>query len=165
MQTQQGKPALSPTAQEIQDLVKAVVAEIAAQTCAEGEEPDTLKPFPAGFVPCISLDNAPVHTRAKEAMVAQHMPCTFERIPPYSPDIHKVIEHVHGIVQRAFQRNLLRRSAENLPDTVPELFATMRSIFDRKVTTTLVRKDILSLQATLQAIIDNKGRYPERKLR
>jgi hypothetical protein len=163
-QTQQGKPAQSPTAEEIQDLVKTVVAEVAAQTCAAGEQPDILKPFPHGFVPCISLDNAPVHTRAKVALVAQHVPCTFEEIPPYSPDIHKVIEHVHAIVHQAFMARLRRCQVDNLPESMSDVFRIVRHLFKTKITTAGIQEDILSLQATLQAIINRGGQWPEKSL-
>ena len=165
-QTGAGKLAKSPTWEEIKDIVKAMLARVASMTCAAGERPTADKPFPHGFTPNISLDNAACHNKAKAEMRADPtVHATFDDIPPYSPDIHKCIEHVHAVLHQAFVETLTHTKADALPDTVPELFQLVQRLFQTRITVRMVQADILSLQRTLAAIVDGNGAYPVKALR
>lgn len=54
-----------------------------------------------------SYDNPSIHKAAEEML--EKMGITQNervRLPPYSPDMHKVIEHAHANVARIFQNHL-----------------------------------------------------------
>ena len=137
---------------------------VRAMTCALGELPSKAKPFPFGFKPIFSLDNASVHKTAMEdPKWLQEHPWINNRqkLPCYSGDLHKVVEHAHGVVSRAF-KNRLRNTAAH--DTVAEYCDDVAAIF-YKLKPESIKKDVLSLTQTCQQVIQLHGEYPAKKYR
>jgi hypothetical protein len=134
-----------------------------------GQQPTDSKPFPPGMVPIISLDNASIHVKAKQ-LAKKGVPRLFPgksvkfwELPAYSPDIHKVIEHVHGTVYNAFKKQLIE--CDSRPETWEPFFGMVKAAFLEHVTTASVRGDIASLQETLKQIVEAKGGWPSKKYR
>lgn len=105
--------------------------------------------------PIFSLDNAPVHCDVEEIFgVGSRVP-----LPPYSPDMHKVIEHVFNYVrQYVLVQRLPALAADNVntpqsrhfwPALVEEALFT--------VTAESIREDISSLRDTYEYILKFKG--------
>jgi len=159
------KAAKTPNSDEIVDIVRDLLARIQKCICAAGEQPCATKPFPAGFKPRISLDNAACHTRAKAVLREDPAFCAAAELvdlPPWSPDLHKVIEHTHANLQRVFLDHL--GDSPSYED-VPAMFAKLQQLFQKHITAESVQKDVLSLQHTAEAIIKCDGYYPDKALR
>lgn len=161
--------AKTPTAKEITDFLSDVEEAVQQMKCKPGEQPSSDKPFPPDFVPLISLDNAAVHVKAIEDYVKQSADPTMARFrfscspPPYSPDLHKVIEHVHGTVCTAFNKQLQDLKAE--PKSIVQLYNKLEDIFYSMTTAASVQKDVDSLQETFKQVIDLEGAFPPAKYR
>lgn len=89
-------------------------------------------------------------------------PRFYLRPPAWSPDLHKVIEHVHGIVSSAWKKQLMQMQPQS---TIQEYTQVVKSIFDEKIKCSSVQKDILSLQDTFKQVIALGGAYPAKKYR
>jgi hypothetical protein len=130
-------------------------------------QPTPDKPIPARCVPIFSMDNASVHVRLRDvfALGQLKMPkSSFDcSPPPYSGDLHKVIEHVHGTLCSAFERWLERQT--KMPDTLEELYAKLEAMFYDIITPESVQKDVASLQDTFKEVIRLGGQNPARKFR
>lgn len=156
--------AKAPTAQEIQDFLADLFKKIKQMTCAPGEAPGPSKPFLPTYQPMISLDNASIHIKAVEdkEWLRQH-PWGGRRLPlpPYSPDIHKVIEHVHGTITNTFRERL--RALKQPHGTVLEYYQEVEDIFYQKFSSDGVSRDQQSLQLTCREILKQNGGYPPQK--
>lgn len=164
------RPARSPTAEEMADFIMEVLDYINSHKYPYGSEPTADKPFPSTFIPLISLDNAAVHMRLREvfpysAECGVLNPIAFNQCspPPYSPDMHKVIEHPHGTICSALNRWLERRKT-NLPN-IWEVFKKLEQLFYQLITPESVQKDIKSLKCTFKKVVQLKGAWPPRKYR
>ena len=114
MQVKQGRklrPAKSTTKEEIQDIIKLWWPK--AQ-----EEMEKL-----GLKPLLSMDNIKIQKAAKVAGIKRWDKVT---LPPYSPDMHKVVEHFIGNLKGALHKRLYRSSSKITSKLVQEL---LREIF------------------------------------
>ena len=86
-----------------------------------------------------------------------------DRLPllEYSPDIHKVIEHVHSNLQQQFSM-VLREDATINP---PQQYVSLLLKLFHELQQASIKRDVKSLKGTLQAIIDIGGDWPEKRLR
>jgi hypothetical protein len=82
--------------------------------------------------------------------------------PAYSPDMHKVIEHVHGTVVTAFRKQL--REMVKPHTTIIQYCKMVEKLF-YAITPQSVQDDIRSLEATWHEVIKCEGGYPSRKFR
>ena len=106
----------------------------------------------------ISYDNAGAHNAAaKDVPGLNKLP-----LPAKSPDMHKVVEHVHGWLTQKMQLWLLQRGATKV--TPPDAWAELERLF-KSYPTESVAKDVASLPETYQAIIDAGGAYPLKRFR
>ena len=122
-----------------------------ARACAA----DDPAAFPEGIA--ISLDNAKWHKAWQNAPPED---IAVRTVPPYSPDIHKVVEHpLHAFEMRwkkAFTLNTRVTSCEGAMALASEVL--------RQTTAESVHKDIKSLHATLESIERNGGDWADRSL-
>lgn len=157
MQTKKGGksvPSRAPAAAEIQ----AFIEETAAKLQAHPAVPASFKPH---FKTLWSLDNAPVHGTAISSTWPTKPAGLFGVVspPPYSPDMHKVIEHVHAIVCTEFMDWIVKHP-NVVYSTIEEYFDRLEHIFYTVITSESVRKDVASLQLTYAKIIEAGGGYP-----
>jgi hypothetical protein len=118
------------------------------------------------FKPLWSLDNAPVHGTA----ISGPWPTRPEGLwnvvspPPYSPDLHKVIEHVHARVCTEFM-DWIVKNPNTAYDCIEDYYARLEYMFQEIITPESVRKDVDSLLQTFAKVLEAGGGYPEPKYR
>lgn len=156
MQTKKGDPARGPTSEEFLHVMKDFRGE-ALKVAAQ--HPSV---FTTGVRPKFSFDNPPIHNRAALATI-DIKPEDRVRLPPRSPDMHKVIEHIFGTLTRAMNVSLAKDPTLN---TVPKYKAELERLFKSVITPESVRKDVASLPATYDCILnDVDGGWPPANLR
>lgn len=134
----------------------------------EGQEPTESRPIPYGIRPYFSLDNVPTHLKAiKDQQWASTVPAVFDdevSPPPNSPDLHKVIEHVHANTCSAFKEWVLLRSHTPRP-SIEAYFDKLKQIFYATITPKMIQDDVLSLKGTFQEVCKLGGEYPAAQYR
>ena len=112
-----------------------------------------------------SFDNDRAFTKAVPILKARGVLNETNRapLPPKSPDMHKVVEHCHGLIWHHFQQFLL--SLDDLKKPIAYFIVALEDIFYHNVTAESIMKDTRSLRSTYQAIIEAKGAYPDKKYR
>lgn len=106
----------------------------------------------------LSYDNAAVHTDAEKVVQG------INRLPHprKSPDMHKVVEHMHAWLTQRMQAWLLeqdvrRVDADAAKQQLKDLFYSYK--------TESIMADVESLPGTYKAIRDAGGRYPTKRFR
>jgi hypothetical protein len=102
-----------------------------------------------------AFDPATFHEHAKEIKALKP-----EEILPgaaKSPDLQKVIEHVHGLVKTAYAKKL---QMADLSTTREELVAKFDEIVEEHVHDSGIKLDIESLPETYEQILESQGYYP-----
>ena len=106
-------------------------------------------------VPVYSFDNPRIHTDPAtlwELMIITNLNRLV--LPPTSPDLHKVIEHSHGVICGRFQQWL------NEDDTEFEMAGycrVLQHIFHTKLTPESIQKDVETLTKTYEAVVERGG--------
>lgn len=151
LQTKDGKGvARAETAEEFEDNML-LVAENAQRL--QQQHPGWLA---SGIT--YSWDNAAFHTRAHLlSAVAQRL-----RIPPRSPDIHKVIEHAFHPVKAGFSSAFSHGRGVK---SVKQAMKLLQRVVGDAVSAEAVERDVASIRATLQSIITNNGGWASPGLR
>lgn len=120
-----------------------------------------------GFCPHWSLDNANVHKSAcgEPTWEGGRPPGPMMEIwvPPWSPDLHKPIEHVHGTVVSATRAVILQEQKPRA--CIEEYFKEVQKQFYARITAQGVSQDVASLQDTYREVLRLKGRFPPPKFR
>lgn len=111
--------------------------------------------FPLGYV-VVSSDNDSRHPRWQK----RQDPTTLNSIPANSPDIHKVVEHPLN----PFNELWYKEFAADRSCTTCEGAMALASRLLHRYQASSVWKDLQTLPATLQAIIDNKGDWAPAEL-
>lgn len=106
-----------------------------------------------------SFDNPKIHEAALPKI--EELGLERQSLPTYSPDMHKVIEHVHGWIGAEFKKRLLQDATINTPVKYAKL---LEEIFFN-ITAAQIAKDVASLPATYQEIIRLLGDWPAKKFR
>ncbi len=109
-----------------------------------------------------SWDNDRIHVGADLATVGIADDMRLE-LPECSSDMHKVIEHVHGNIQREFDEWLWGYTTGK--PTVDECKDKVLEIFDHVVSSDSVKRDVYSLHRTYRAIINANGGYVAKNVR
>lgn len=105
-----------------------------------------------------SYDNAKPHNKAQQALP----PGSRLDLPALSPDMHKVVEHVHPRMAAEMLRWLRQRGGKA---EVAECEQELRAVFARVATADAVDRDVASLPGTYQAIIAAGGEFPAKSFR
>lgn len=158
---------MTPTGEEIAQLIIELLHDIESKTCAPGEVPRVTpgKIYPHGFRPRFSLDNARIHVSAKSMLTQEGFltPDRFISLPPYSGDIHKVIEQVHAVCNSEFDKELER--LEEAEESIEGYQVMYLNTFYEKVTQQWIQASVTSLQSTFAQIILAGGAYPSKEFR
>jgi hypothetical protein len=147
MQTKTGLEAKGLTAEEFEVNFKALEKIVRAQqhlhrvsTAGRGR---------------VWLDNARWHSDSQLAR-----PGLCPKVPPYSPDIMKVIEHCWNTIKREFNQ---RFSSDQSITDITTAAALFEKVAHEVITLESVEKDVATLRDTLKAIVDANGdRIPKR---
>jgi hypothetical protein len=146
MQTSKGNPAKKMTRDEFVDAVKQ--AKDASEACV-AEFPE----FYSKGGPYYSWDNASWHQALNLEDVGLKESDKWQ-LPPNSPDMHKVIEHVVGRVKQQLRHKLCDNANIN---SSKEVQAAFIDVFYKQISTESIRKDIESLPSTYKHIHGKKN--------
>lgn len=116
--------------------------------------------------PTLSFDNPRVHggpNRWIEIMNA----CRLSKeqrflLPPYSPDMHRVIEHTHARLVSDFQGWLNTHVGDF---DLPAYKAKLQELFYERQTADVIAADVSTLPALYGAIIRAEGAWPPKSFR
>lgn len=170
LQNLAGKPAGGPTAEEFADFIKDVDKEMRARIEDPTHAHSIHELWPHDddgnqLDPLYSYDNTNIHEAAWQFFGG--MDILRYPLPPYSPDMHKVIEHVHAIICTAL-RSWITHEEEHAPGEVVHgtlYMDKLTEIFNEKIQPSSIKKDCMSLVATYRAIIHSDGSYPPKRFR
>jgi hypothetical protein len=109
-----------------------------------------------------SWDNDKIHQGADLESVGITNDMRLE-LPECSSDMHKVIEHVHGHIQREFEKWLW--GFESSRPSVQQCMQKVEDVFREQIGIDSVLKDVHSLHNTYRAIIKVAGGYPAKAYR
>lgn len=127
--------------------------------------------FDAGGQIRYSFDNASIHTAAlKKGANGQSLLSVFGfdedmhrlPLPPHSGDMHKIIEHTHGVATDKFRKWLNSNPGKFEVERYKEEF---ERIYQEEMKQHRVKADVETLRATYMWIVDNDGAYPPKRLR
>lgn len=155
---QGGGIAEGPTAQEFSDdvlLPTTQVAELKLQ--ALHQEGSFSSAFIQGVKPMYSFDNASIHKAALTHGMVDEWGFNHQQrlsLPPYSPDMHRVIEHTHGTATVAFRRWLYENPAKTTAEEYKQAF---KQIYNKVNNQASVYKDVKTLKALYDWVWDNDG--------
>lgn len=114
--------------------------------------------------PIFSLDNASVHNDLED--ITGVGPFQRAPLPPRSPDMHKVIEHLFNTLQYKLHRILLPAICQDYarnPEAFPPMFwVDVVEAVLKDVTVDSIRADIMTLPDTYQYIADHGGCHAPR---
>ena len=175
LQTAKGNEAKTPPADEIRDVLRMVWIKIKSH-------PAWQELIAAGLYPIYSLDNAHVHTSAvkdwdtpggwrTDAVSVAALGCsmgagescpmgTIEFVPPLSPDLHQIIEHVHGNTARGFKAwvsGQLRLGKLRDKVTKDVFWEPLVLAFEQASKPSSIARNVDSLRETWQAVLAAKG--------
>lgn len=156
LQTKEGKDAVGLTSMEFEDIMDSIKADAEILLGPAVEESGGKAKI------MYSWDNDKIHQGADLASVDITDDMRLE-LPELSSDMHKVIEHVHGHIQREFEKWLW-----GFEDTRPSVEACkqqVEKIFREQISIDSVCKDVHSLHKTYKAIIKAAGGYPAKAFR
>ena len=156
-QKEEGRLAKGPTKVEIQDFVDDVHEVVVASQCGPGEQPSSTHPLPHLFPAIYSLDNASINEPTAEWKASRKW---FFRhpLPPYSPDLHKVIEHTHTHVVAVFEGQL--QSMARPAKTIDEYSQMVLGIFKDQVKPQSIMADTRDLERTCKEVLRLDGQLP-----
>lgn len=157
LQNHKGQVAQAIAYQEAAHIIEGEVKPAAEKLVA------THKSFKGEII--YSFDNDRAFTKAVPLLKERGIITATNRapLPPKSPDMHKVVEHCHGIIVAQFQQFLLRQ--KDLDKPMSFYTKALKKIFYTHITAKSVMADVKSLRATYKAIIAAKGGYPNKKYR
>jgi aspartyl/asparaginyl-tRNA synthetase len=89
-------------------------------------------------------------------------PALHFRIPAYSPEFNKVIEHAHARLKQAVQTALSKTSEAW---SFPMIKEIVEQAFQEVNTPATIKKDVESLTATYNQIVHAKGGHIPRRFR
>lgn len=150
--------AKAPTAEEMSDIFRDHIYPAINNVVETGRTCDWgLK----GQEPIISMDNDGIHTKAWPTMQAL---CKWKRapLPPHAPDMHKVVEHCISYLKVNFNKRLAEWTG---PRGTPEQYQQLLQDIFKTYTAESITRDVETLPATYQAIIDVNGDWPAAEFR
>jgi hypothetical protein len=158
---QKGSLATGPTGQEFfQDVLVPVL------TAAKNKLARKLE---AGVKPLISFDNDKIHLSALDKHAVQlkkqyKWDSSTMRCPlsPYSPDMHRVIEHTHGLATIKFRQWLYNNPKKY---EVHEYQAAFEEIYRECSSAPVISADVASLPEVYKAVIAEDGGWPRSAFR
>lgn len=116
--------------------------------------------FTEGNGPFYSYDNPNIHKGAKLDTLGINVATDRVPLPPWSGDFHQVIEHIHGIMTKHYQEDMLvnpqRKTATAHMQAFKELFLSKTVVTQRGVA-----DDVKHLHYKFYPLVcQKKGQYP-----
>lgn len=120
--------------------------------------------LPPGVQYKLTLDGDGVHRGANFSKAG--IPAdAVQIVPPWSHDIHKVVENCHGSLYQHMQGFLIEKEQHpgSGPLTVQACKDELMRCFDHMKVTGEITANVKTLKHTYRAIIDADGGYPHKK--
>ena len=158
MQTQQNQAALSPTATEIRAIIHSIWREV--------ENAIKAGTWPAGHEPVYSFDNARIHEAAQTGWYDPHgwrvsagIKGVVKFVPPYSPDLHQVIEHAHGSMERNYKKYVQEYVEHKRvqPQEMPGFIDAVRECFVEGNPLSSIQKGVAKMEKVYDYVIEHGG--------
>lgn len=158
MQTKGGKVARGPTAEEFQHFISECKTHWKLHCQEAGIEP---------IEPIFSWDNASIHGDVEGGGWAEHGITSAEHtlLPPYSPDMHSVIELCHALVM-VHMRRYIGKTIPTAKDSLEQYINQLRTTFHAHITPSWAQRTTHRLfWDVLPAILEHEGRYAPKSKR
>lgn len=112
-----------------------------------------------------SFDNDRVHQAALPMLREQGLLTTTNRapLPPFSPDMHKVVEHCIARLTCMVAAELA--DTEDIHLDVAHWMARLEQMFFGAITADSIARDVDSLADTYRAILEVEGAWPAKRYR
>lgn len=152
------RPAQAPTAEEFRWILQAIYDKVQEEYIPTGRLPRK---------PHYSFDNVSIHERSGWQLILSDNDCRLP-LPPYSGDLHRVVEHPHGTIAAELQRHLYRN-----PGLLKarECQVATADIAQKVITPDSVMKDVMGLKELYMAVGTSRaeggceGGWPNKRLR
>lgn len=169
--TGEDRLAKGPTAQEFTDVMQQVMADTHVEV--ETKHQDKLTWSGQVHKAKYSFDSARIHQSALNTRGDDGSPSMLSDVgflphmriilPPYSPDLHKIIEHAHARAMYHFRKWLYQDPTKY---TDVEVYKTkFEELFIQANSANAVKADVASLKETYKYVKDNWGSWPPACLR
>ena len=126
------------------------------------QEPQNASKLKRGLSWKLSIDNDTCHTAAHLHQSNVWLNADRLDLPPLSPDMNKVVEHVHAWLTLKMH-SWLRSRIDNKP-SVQECKQQLETFF-HSYPTASIQKDVDSMKSTYEAIVHEAGMYPSSPFR
>lgn len=126
------------------------------------DTPQMLQLLPRSEKWLYSWDNDKIHRGADLEEVGIEEGDRFA-LPELSSDMHKVVEHCHAWLEARHQQWI--EEHENDPITPQQCQDELLRLFYDELPVEGIKKDVASLKATYQAVIDAEGGYVHKQFR
>jgi hypothetical protein len=159
---QSKKPAKGPTGEEF-------AAEVLGPALAVAQEVVSEYGL-AGVKPMVSFDNDKIHISAlkQQAHVLEEWGWEANmrlELSPYSPDMHRVIEHTHGLAVMKFRHWLYNRPETDVPMTVQQYQTAFEHIYKQCCTPDVIAADVAGLPEVYQYVYNHDGDWAPKWMR
>jgi hypothetical protein len=158
-QTLQGKVAAGPTAEEVRDFILECKAEWRSRVSAGAHV--------AGD-PVFSWDNTSIHKNVRKGQWEQDgiTEAQHTLLPPYSPDMHNVIELCHAVITNVLKKEINDAAMGGTEHSATVWCAKLQAAFRASITPDWVQGAMRRMYAvTLPAIIQARGGWPAKSCR
>lgn len=167
LQTKENKPAKSITAEEFNHFMLVLVFVVRRMLADTGMQQRWAErtggsPDAGGTTPILSYDNPSIHGSPVLQDLFKSTYFTRFPLPPKSPDVHRIIERVHGRICNRFRKWLLRTPGQR---TMRDYVGKLQNIFATKETGDVIYADVCSYDLMLNNIIAKEGSWAERRYR
>lgn len=158
MQTKKSKPAKGVTSREFCDVL-AIIQDAASSKVAPLLDASQQQQLVWSF------DNDRIHEGALAELRLRGLISSSNKapLPPHSPDMHKVVEHCIGRLTTKVNAELA--DTEDVQQSVAYWKGRMEEFFFQQISAESIAKDVASLRATYQAIVQVQGAWPAKKHR
>jgi hypothetical protein len=147
-----GTPARGSTREEFRELIMEIEKAARGQRAKLQRRP----PPPINW----SWDNASWHDPALAS--GPFHPSRRLKLPPNSPDMHKVVEHAIGLLKHSFKKEF---NKDRTIKTAKQAASLLHQVAHKVITRESIRKDVLSLEKTYRNIIESEGDWASQGLR
>lgn len=160
MYFQAGKKAAGPTTKEFAEQVMKPMLDAAKALAKEPAHKDIFKTYKHCM---FSYDNPKIHTGAWAMLKAMGINEDWKvPLSPYSPDLHRVIEHLHGIAEAAFKRWMYEHPQTH---SLQKYKTEFKRIFAECCKPESIAADVQGLPELYKWVAAHKGDWAPRKMR
>jgi hypothetical protein len=135
------------------------------------DSPEHAAVFKDGAPILYSFDSARIHTScltpdkiSGKSLLAAHgfTPELRVPLPPYAPDMHRVIEHTHGTAEMRFRKWMYSHPGKH---TMEQYMAAFEELYKECTTAAIISADVAGLPELYSWIHNNAGNWAPSRMR